>query len=177
MAELRRGMALAESLDVPDLVTNIGIATLQVGDDDAALRWHDRQLDDARRSAAVLQTILDLGIEPHDLAALTLVPLVSTAWANGDVTPAERDAALIAAEREGVSKESGAHALLESWLDEPPEPPLLDEPPEPPLLDEPPLPPLSPPPEPPSPSSSSPPEAGLQAVRWPAERTKNAQHP
>lgn len=73
MAELRRGMALAESLDVPDLVTNIGIATLQVGDDDAALRWHDRQLDDARRSAAVLQTI-------HALTRRGVAQITTGAW-------------------------------------------------------------------------------------------------
>jgi len=73
MAELRRGMALAETLDVPDLVTNIGIATLQVGDDDAALRWHDRQLDDARRSAAVLQTI-------HALTRRGVAQITTGAW-------------------------------------------------------------------------------------------------
>ena len=75
---------------------------------------------------AVLRRILDLGVQAENLQALTLVPLVITAWAGGEVTPAERDAALIAAEREGVSRESGAHHLLECWLDEAP-PPELEE--------------------------------------------------
>lgn len=71
--ELRRGFAVAESLQVPDLVTNIGIATLQLGDDEAALRWHDRQLDDARRSAAVLQVI-------HALTRRGVAQLTTGAW-------------------------------------------------------------------------------------------------
>jgi tellurite resistance protein len=73
---------------------------------------------------AVLERILSSGINPHSLQALSLVPVVITAWASGEVTPAERDAALQAAEKEGVSKESGAHELLEAWLDEAPEPEL-----------------------------------------------------
>lgn len=73
---------------------------------------------------AVLKHVLDLGVQAQNLQALTLVPLVLTAWASGSVTAAERDAALLAAEREGVSQESGAHQLLESWLDELPPPEL-----------------------------------------------------
>jgi hypothetical protein len=76
------------------------------------------------RDPKVLKDILDAGIAPQSLEALTLVPLVSTAWANGEVTPAERDAALQAAEREGIAKDSGAHSLLEAWLDEAPGPEL-----------------------------------------------------
>ena len=37
---------------------------------------------------------------------------------------AEREAALRAAEEKGISKESGAHQLLEAWLDEKPGPEL-----------------------------------------------------
>jgi hypothetical protein len=73
---------------------------------------------------AVLERILSSDIDPRHLQALSLVPVVITAWASGEVTPAERDAALQAAEKEGVSKKSGAHALLESWLDEAPSPDL-----------------------------------------------------
>lgn len=72
-ADLRRGFELAEPLRVPDLVTNIGIAALQLGDDRAALRWHDRQLDDARESAAVLQTI-------HALTRRGVAQLTSGEW-------------------------------------------------------------------------------------------------
>lgn len=37
--------------------------------------------------------------------------------ASGEVTRAQRGAALRAAEAEGVSRESGAYHLLEAWLD------------------------------------------------------------
>ncbi len=72
----------------------------------------------------LLEAILELGVDGANVQALSLVPLVSTAWASGEVTKAERDAALLAAEREGVCKESGAHELLEAWLDEAPGPEL-----------------------------------------------------
>lgn len=72
----------------------------------------------------LLRRILELGLDAPTVQALGLVPLVSTAWASGEVTAAQRDAALQAAEKEGVSKELGAHALLESWLDEAPGPEL-----------------------------------------------------
>jgi DNA-binding CsgD family transcriptional regulator len=55
--ELRHALELAESLQAPDLVTNLGVATLHLGDDAAALRWHDRQLDEARAAASPLGTI------------------------------------------------------------------------------------------------------------------------
>ena len=73
---------------------------------------------------SLLDQILELGADETNVQALSLAPLVSTAWASGEVTPAERDAALQAAEKEGVSKESGARQLLESWLDEAPGPEL-----------------------------------------------------
>jgi hypothetical protein len=69
---------------------------------------------------SLLERILDLGIDATNVQALSVALLVSTAWASGEVTAAERDAALQAAEKEGVSKESGAHQLFESWLDEAP---------------------------------------------------------
>ena len=72
----------------------------------------------------LLEAILELGVDGTNVQALGLVPLVSTAWASGEVTKAERDAALQAAEKEGVSKESGADELLEAWLDEAPGPEL-----------------------------------------------------
>lgn len=58
VADLRRALELGESITLStDLVTNLGIAAVHLGDDRAALRWHDRQLDEARESAMVLQVI------------------------------------------------------------------------------------------------------------------------
>lgn len=68
----------------------------------------------------LLEQILKLGVDATNVQALSLVPLVVAAWASGEVTPAERDAALQAAAKEGVSQESGARGLFESWLDEAP---------------------------------------------------------
>jgi hypothetical protein len=73
---------------------------------------------------ALLSQVLDLGVDATNVQALSLVPLVATAWASGEVTDAERDAALRAAEQEGVGRDSGAFELLESWLGEAPGPEL-----------------------------------------------------
>ena len=71
-------------------------------------------------NADLLEHILGLDIDAHTLNALSLVPLVITAWASGEVTDEERSAVLEAAEAQGISGESGAHELLEAWLDEKP---------------------------------------------------------
>jgi hypothetical protein len=68
----------------------------------------------------LLKRLLGIGIDVTNLQALSLVPLVSTAWASGKVTRAQRDAVLRAADEQGVSVESGAYHLLEGWLEIPP---------------------------------------------------------
>ncbi|MFC0678722.1 AAA family ATPase [Lysobacter korlensis] len=67
-AQLRQALATAQGLRDPDLLTNIGIAAVLVGDDDAAMRWHDIQLDEGRQRAA-LSAIL------HALTRRTIVQL------------------------------------------------------------------------------------------------------
>jgi DNA-binding NarL/FixJ family response regulator len=64
----RRALTAAEGLRDPDLLTNIGIAAMQMGDDQQAMRWHDIQLDDGRERAA-LSAIL------HALTRRTIVQL------------------------------------------------------------------------------------------------------
>ena len=64
----------------------------------------------------VLAALLHAGIEPETLAALTLIPLVAVAWANGNIEPAECDAVLEAADRSGVRKGEPPFELLEAWL-------------------------------------------------------------
>jgi hypothetical protein len=70
--------------------------------------------------ADLLKRVLDIGVDAHTLQALSLVPLVITAWASGKVTDEQRAATLEAAEARGVSRESDAYELLEAWLDEKP---------------------------------------------------------
>jgi DNA-binding CsgD family transcriptional regulator len=79
---LRRAIEVAEIADAPDLVTNIGIAALHLGDDDLALRWHDRQLDAARRQASVLGVI-------HALTRRAVAQLAMGRWADLEAASAE----------------------------------------------------------------------------------------
>lgn len=72
----------------------------------------------------VLRKLVDLGVQPRTLAPLALVPLVEVAWADGSMAPKEREAIVAAAEAAGLDRGSAGFALLESWLEERPEPAL-----------------------------------------------------
>ncbi|MDX1513178.1 MAG: hypothetical protein R3174_05480 [Gammaproteobacteria bacterium] len=62
---------------------------------------------------------LDIGCDA--LSALSLLPLVEVAWADGDLDDGEREAILAAAHKVGVDQDGPAAALLRSWLaNEPP---------------------------------------------------------
>jgi uncharacterized tellurite resistance protein B-like protein len=63
-----------------------------------------------------LEKLVDLGLDGATWAALSLVPLVEVAWADGEVDAKERAAVLEAAQEQGVAKGSPSHELLESWL-------------------------------------------------------------
>ena len=89
-------------------------------------RLKEKQDRDARRSALrevmpnadddFVDHMLQLGIGPEMILAITLVPLVTVAWADGNVAARERDAILKAAEERGVEPGSAAREVLESWL-------------------------------------------------------------
>jgi hypothetical protein len=64
----------------------------------------------------VLRHLVSLNIGADTLAALTMVPLVQVAWADGDVDAKERAAILEAAEEVGVGKGSPSADLLNEWL-------------------------------------------------------------
>ncbi|MBW2315970.1 MAG: hypothetical protein JRH10_17505 [Deltaproteobacteria bacterium] len=74
---------------------------------------------------AVLGKLVELGIGAGTLAAMTLVPLVEVAWADGKMDRKEREAILKGAEAQGVEPGSDAFALLEDWLANRPPPRLL----------------------------------------------------
>ncbi len=63
---------------------------------------------------AVLEQLVALDISSDTLAALSLVPLIEVAWADGTMDDSERSAILSAAEDSGISDESAA--LLDGWL-------------------------------------------------------------
>ena len=72
----------------------------------------------------VLDRMIALGIQPATLAALSLVPVVEVAWADGSLDAKERRVTLDRAREAGVRPEG--MALLEAWLDRRPNPELFD---------------------------------------------------
>ena len=73
---------------------------------------------------SLLARLAALGIRPETLAALTLIPLVEVAWADGVIDEKERHAVLAGAVTTGISEESASHRLLELWTLERPSPAL-----------------------------------------------------
>lgn len=65
---------------------------------------------------AFLDKLVDLGIQPETALALSLVPLVQVAWADGKIQEAERKAILSAAHDSGIGETSPSYALLQDWL-------------------------------------------------------------
>jgi hypothetical protein len=75
---------------------------------------------------ALVDHLLDLGIDPETVLALVLVPLLAVAWADGGIDRREREALLKAAEERGVAPGSLSHGILEGWLAQRPGPRLLE---------------------------------------------------
>jgi len=74
----------------------------------------------------VLDRLLRLGIQAHTLAALSIVPLIEVAWADGALDTKERRAVLEHAGVAGITAGSPAYELLEAWLERRPSQRLLD---------------------------------------------------
>lgn len=74
----------------------------------------------------VVGRLAGLGIRADTLAALTLIPLVEVAWADGRLDDGERQAVLSGAESYGLTAESPSHGLLQVWLEHRPAPELLE---------------------------------------------------
>ncbi len=70
--------------------------------------------------------LVDLGFDAERVAVVPLLPLVYVAWADGDVTGAERGRILELAEERGLSSESGAYAFLDDLLVNRPKEEFLD---------------------------------------------------
>jgi tellurite resistance protein len=75
--------------------------------------------------ADLLQRLAALGIRPETLAALTLIPLVEVAWADGKMEAREREAVLRGAESSGIAEGTPSYGLLEIWTQDPPAPELM----------------------------------------------------
>jgi len=70
---------------------------------------------------AVLDQLVALGLTGQTVAALSLVPLLMVAWADGSVQDNERDAILHGANAKGLEKGTAGYALLDGWLSKKPD--------------------------------------------------------
>lgn len=75
---------------------------------------------------ALIDRLIELGLEPGTVLALQLVPLAAIAWADGQIEPRERDAVLKAAAAQGVAPDSVAGQMLDRWLAHRPGAELVD---------------------------------------------------
>ena len=75
---------------------------------------------------AALDALLDEGISLDTVAAISLIPLISVAWADREMDAKERVAILKATTDAGITEGSASYELLESWLANKPQDHLLD---------------------------------------------------
>lgn len=64
----------------------------------------------------LLKTLQELGFTPDTIAVLPFVPIVQMAWAEGGITPAERDLIVTLARERGIAGGSAADTLLTDWM-------------------------------------------------------------
>ncbi|HZN33308.1 MAG TPA: hypothetical protein VFB80_05790, partial [Pirellulaceae bacterium] len=64
----------------------------------------------------VLENLVKAGVKAETLAAVSLIPIVEVAWADGSISPEERDAVLNAAAAQGVKPDTAAYEMLRTWL-------------------------------------------------------------
>ncbi len=76
--------------------------------------------------AELLDRLDELDVSPETLAALSLVPLIAVAWADGKLDDKERKAVLEAAAQKGIDAEHPASPLLKDWLRQKPAATLVD---------------------------------------------------
>ena len=68
----------------------------------------------------VLEELRLAGIRAETLAAVSLVPLIQVAWADGNLAEQERCEILSAAKEDGMSEDQPAFQLLGQWLERAP---------------------------------------------------------
>jgi hypothetical protein len=77
-------------------------------------------------SDELIDALMALELEVSDLAALSIVPLVEVAWADGEIQSKERKAILKAAEEVGITPGAENYELLVNWLERKPEAKLME---------------------------------------------------
>lgn len=74
----------------------------------------------------VIDKLVALGLRGTTVAALSLVPLIAVAWADGELQENERESILQAANAKGMGPGTPGHELLTSWLVKKPDDSLVD---------------------------------------------------
>src|SRR5262245_56592443 len=69
---------------------------------------------------AVLDKLVHLGLSADTIAALSLVPMIQVAWADGAIQDNERTAILQGAHGKGLEEGSDGYELLQRWLERQP---------------------------------------------------------
>jgi hypothetical protein len=110
----------------PETKADLEDAFFAEQDQDLVKRLRSRKQREATKEAlakvsaikddAILEKLVQLDIGPGALIALSLIPLVEVAWADGHVTAKERQAILAAADEKGVRQGTDEYRLLEGWL-------------------------------------------------------------
>lgn len=90
-----------------------------------------RSREDLRKASgmtddAVLDKLVELGLRANTIAALSLVPLIEVAWADGEIQDNERTAILQGAHGKGLEQGTDGYELLQSWLKTRPATDLFD---------------------------------------------------
>ncbi|CAN5333248.1 hypothetical protein BH11MYX1_BH11MYX1_30360 [soil metagenome] len=75
---------------------------------------------------AVLEKLVHLGMRANTIAALSLVPLIEVAWADGEIQDNERTAILQGAHGKGLESGTPGYDLLQTWLARRPSGDLLE---------------------------------------------------
>jgi len=75
---------------------------------------------------AVLDKLVALGLKANTIAALSLVPLIAVAWADGTIQDNERSAILQGAHGKGLEQGTDGYELLQTWLSKKPDEQLFD---------------------------------------------------
>jgi hypothetical protein len=73
-----------------------------------------------------LSALYEIGIRAETVMAISLVPLVWIAWADGRIEAQEREAILRVAEQHDCPMDSAGYRLLEQWLAKPPSEGLIN---------------------------------------------------
>ena len=75
---------------------------------------------------SVLDKLVALGLKANTIAALSLVPLIQVAWADGSIQDNERTAILQGAHGKGLEQGTDGYELLQTWLAKKPSADLFD---------------------------------------------------